>query len=249
MKKDLMKLFFEEARYISWEEFKECMIKSNDSLEDCHRKISRVTSCFSSSAPYAWAYFKAIYNDIPLEYRMPVMMEDIYQSYRVNYPEMLQYIDRYLSHEETQNLKEKRIAMVKALLKNRVSKDGTVKIYRGEAEKFLMSNYAVSFTLDKKVAEFFVEHHKARHGSRFGAVMECRINVENILYYSNERKEREVFIVPEAVRGGYVPDTWDDMDYLDEINFEIVYWWAEDMKVLDSLYDEEHGITREQIAC
>ena len=31
-----------------------------------------------------------------------------------------------------------------------------------------------------------------------------------------------------------------DMEYLDEINFESEYWWAEDMKVLDALCDEEH---------
>ena len=66
------------------------------------------------------------------------------------------------------------------------------------------------------------------------------MNIENILYYANERKEREVFVVPGAVQDGYVPETWDDMDYLDEINFEIEYWWAEDMKVLDALWDEEH---------
>ena len=64
----------------------------------------------------------------------------------------------------------------------------------------------------KKVAEFFVEYHKARHGSRFGAVNWWLMNIENILYYSNERKEREVFVVPGAVQDGYVPETWDDME-------------------------------------
>ncbi len=248
MKKEHMEYFYYEARYISWEEFQECMIKPTDSLDECKRKIGRVTCCFDSHLDKAWNYFKAIYNDIPVEYRMPVMLEEIYQSYRVDYPEMLQYIDRYLRLEETQELKEKRITMVKSMLKNRVRKDGMVKVYRGEAEHFLMSNYAVSFSLDKKVAEFFVEHHKARHGSRFGAVNWWLMNIDNILYYSNERKEREVFVVPGAVQDGYVPETWDDMDYLDEINFEIEYWWAEDMKVLDALWDEEHKAEEQYVS-
>ena len=186
MKKEHMEYFYHEARYISWEEFQECMIKPTDSLDECKSKIGTVTCCFDSHLDKAWNYFKAIYNDIPVEYRMPVMLEEIYQSCRVDYPEMLQYIDRYLHFEETQELKEKRIAMVKSMLKNRVRKDGLVKVYRGEAEHFLMSYYAVSFSLDKKVAEFFVEYHKARHGSRFGAVNWWLMNIENILYYSNE---------------------------------------------------------------
>ena len=130
MKKEHMEYFYYEARYISWEEFQECMIKPTDSLDECKRKIGRVTCCFDSHLDKAWNYFKAIYNDIPVEYRMPVMLEEIYQSYRVDYPEMLQYIDRYLRLEETQELKEKRITMVKSMLKNRVRKDGMVKVYR-----------------------------------------------------------------------------------------------------------------------
>lgn len=241
MKKDYMEYFYYEARHISWEEFQECMIDSTDSLEECQRKIGRVTCCFDSHLDKAWNYFKAIYKDIPVEHRMPVMMESIYQSYKVNYPEMLQYINHYLNCEETQELKEKRIAMVKSLLKNRVRKDNTVKVYRGMAEHSLMPNYAVSFTLNKKVAEFFVEHHKVRHESRFGVVDWTMVDVENILYYSNARKEHEVFVVPEAVVEDYVPVSWDDIECLDEINMEICYWWAEDMKVLDDLYDAEHN--------
>lgn len=32
MKKEHMEYFYHEARYISWEEFQECMIKPTDSL-------------------------------------------------------------------------------------------------------------------------------------------------------------------------------------------------------------------------
>lgn len=87
MKKEHMEYFYHEARYISWEEFQECMIKPTDSLDECKSKIGTVTCCFDSHLDKAWNYFKAIYNDIPVEYRMPVMLEEIYQSCRVDYPE------------------------------------------------------------------------------------------------------------------------------------------------------------------
>lgn len=249
MKKEYMEFFYQEARYLSWDKFQECMIKPTDSLEVCKRKIGRVTSCFESHVDKAWNYFRAIYDDIPVEYRMPIMMEDIYQSYRVNYPEMLQYISHYLKYEETKELKQKRIEDVKALFKNRVRKDGTVKVYRGMAEHFLMPEYAVSFTLDKKIADFFVEHHKARHGSRFGVVDWRIFSIERVLYYSNERKEREVFVIPDAVVEDYVPETWDDMDYLDEVYMEMYYWWADDMSVIEEIYDEELKKQNTQQAC
>ena len=39
------------------------------------------------------------------------------------------------------------------------------------------------------------------------------------------------------------------MDYLDEINMEISYWWADDMSILEEIYDEEHKNQNMQHAC
>ena len=77
MKKEYMEFFYQEARYLSWDKFQDCMIKPTDSLEVCKDKIRTVTCCFDSHLDKAWNYFKAIYEDIPVEYRMPIMMEDI----------------------------------------------------------------------------------------------------------------------------------------------------------------------------
>ena len=249
MKKEYIEYFYHEARFLSWDRFQECMIKPTDSYDECKDKITTVVCCFSHEDERAWRYFTAIYDDIPVQFRMQIMLEVIYQCYRVDYPMMLQYISDYISIEETKELKEMRVENNKRAVKNRVRKDGKVKLYRGVAEHFLMPEYAVSYSLDKKVADFFVEYHKTRHGSRFGATMWDLFDIEDILYYSNERGEREAFVVPRAVIDGYVPESWDDMEYLDEINMEICFWWAEDMKVLDALYDEEHNNNSVQCAC
>ncbi len=222
MKKSDMKRFFDEVSlYLSWEEFQECMINHTDSYEVCEDKLRTVLCCFSQQDCRGWEYYKAIYKDIPVQFRMSLMLEVVYQCYRVDYPEMLNYISDYIWKEETPELKEQRIARNREVLGRRVRKNGLVKLYRGIAENFLMEEYAVSYTLDKKIADFFVEHHKLRHGSRFGTVI-CRVaSIENVLCYSNERKEREVCIIPCVVheREYYYPiESWDDMLYVDEEN-------------------------------
>ena len=223
MKKSDMKRFFDEVSlYLNWEKFQECMINHTDSYEVCKDKLGTVLCCFSQQEYKAWEYFKAIYDDIPVQFRMPLMLEAVYQCYMVDYPEMLNYIANYIWNEETPELKEQRIARNRAALGRRVRKGGGVELYRGMAEHSLLEDYAISYTLDKKVADFFVERHKIRHGSRFGIVIRRLIDIENILYYSNERKEKEVFIIPYVVddREIFPIESWDNLEYLDEINLQ-----------------------------
>lgn len=237
-KSDVNKFYKETSLYLGWEEFQECMINHTDSYEVCEDKLRTVLCCFSQQDSRGWEYFKAIYEDIPVQFRMPLMLEVVYQCYMVDYPEMLNYISDYIWTEETPELKEQRIARNRAALGRRVRKDGLVKLYRGIAENFLLEEYAVSYTLDKKVADFFVERHKIRHGSRFGTVI-CRfVDVEDILCYSNERKEREVCIIPYAVydRKNYYPiKSWDAMLYVDEEN------------IRDFVSDEEYKAIMEEL--
>ena len=239
MTKEMMNYYFEEAKYLSKEEFQQNMISATDSYEQCMEKLRKVTCCFSSGDYRAWAYYKAIYNDIPKYYRIPLMLEVIYESYPMDYLEMLHIIDTYVK-DETEEEKQYRILRNKAMLKNRVRKDGNVKVYRGIAEGYLMPDYAISYTLDKKVAQHIVDYHKARHGSRFGVCMEDMIAVEDILFYSNRRKEREVFVIPSSLKEWGAPDNWDEISSLDEGEMDSSFWWAEDMKVIEALYDEEH---------
>lgn len=223
MKKSDMKRFFDEVSlYLSWEKFQECMINHTDSYEVCEDKLGTVCCCFSQQDSRAWEYFKAIYNDIPVQFKMSLMLEVVYQCYRVDYPEMLNYISDYIWNEETSELKEQRIARNRAALGCRVSKDGFVELYRGIAENFLLEEYAVSYTLDKEIADSFVEHHKIRHGSRFGIVIRRLIGIEGILCYSNKRKEKEVCIIPYILgdQECFPIKSWEDMEYLDDINLQ-----------------------------
>lgn len=81
----------ETKLYLSWEKFQKRMINHTDSYEVCEEKLRTVLCCFSQQDSRAWEYFKVIYDDIPVQFRMPPMLEDIYQCYMMNYPEMLDY--------------------------------------------------------------------------------------------------------------------------------------------------------------
>ena len=174
--------FLEESQYMSLEHFQNARIKATDDYNTCVEKIYSVTRYYSSDSIHPWEYFTSIYNDIPIPYRIPLMLDAIYTYYSVCYPEMLEYIYNYINYEETSELKEKRLANNKLLIKNRVRKDGKIKVYRGLAENSIAPEYAVSFTLDKKVADFFVEYHKSRHGSRFGTTICSLVDIEDILF-------------------------------------------------------------------
>lgn len=246
MKKSDMEMFFHEAKYLNWEDFQRCMINHTDSYEVCEKKLIKVLCCFSQQDFKGWKYFKAIYDDIPIQFKMPLMLGVVYQSYYVDYPEMLRYISSYL-REETPELKKQRIARNRADLGRRVRKDGTVKLYRGIAENFLLEEYAVSYTLDKKVADFFVEHHEIKHKSRFGTVI-CRlVKIEDILCYSNERKEKEVCIVPNVVHEcecysieseHYPLKSWNDMEYLNEYNLQDYIDYEEYEAIMEEIQEK-----------
>lgn len=211
-----MKMFFEDvAQYLSWEEFQRCMITPEDSYAECTDKFRKVLNCFPQTDYQAWEYFKTIYDDIPVQFRIPLMLGGVYQCHYVDYPEMLNYISHYLD-EETTGLRNQRIAINKAALGRRVRKDGNVKVYRGMAEHSLLEEFAVSFTLDKKIADIYVENRRTMEDSRFGTTI-CRlVNIKDILCYSNGIDEKEVCIIPTCIHEGYLIEFWEDLEYLDE---------------------------------
>jgi len=66
-----------------------------------------------------------------------------------------------------------------------------VKIYRGCSSKEKESNrLGISWTLSKKVAEFYVSYH--RNGVKDGIIIEKEINKNEIIAYFNEREEQEI---------------------------------------------------------
>lgn len=199
MTSENMKHFFEEARYRSWEEFERCTtFEPTTPYDICLEKLNTVLCCFESDSHHAWDFFEAIYEDLPTQYRIPLMLETVYQNYKVDYGTIAGYISNYIFHE-TPEMREQRIAANQKSLAEYLNADGTITLYRGVAEGTLLPECAVSYTVDKAVAEHFVEYHKERHHKRFGGVYTRTIDISQVLYYSNSRKEQEVFIIPDGL--------------------------------------------------
>ncbi len=184
--------------------------------------------CFDSESSHAWEFFEAIYEDLPPQHRIPLMLETVYQNYKVDYGGIVGYISQYLYHE-TPEMKEQRIVTNQKLLEKHLNADGTITLYRGIAEGNLLPESAISYTLDKAVAEHFIKYHMTRHHSRFGGVYTRTVDISQVLYYANSRKEQEVFIIP---------DELDELAWADE---DIVAIWTLDFFQFQSLFPTEHA--------
>ena len=193
MTEERMRYYFQDSKGQTWEEFKENMLEPDESYEECYRKISRVLINYGTHEMTPWEYFKEVYQDIPRIHRIPLILETIYIGYNFDLCEMIEMIDEYLL-SETEDERKCRIKRNTEILKGK-AKRNKIKLYRGVAENYLLPRNAISFTLDKGVAEHFLKYHSSGHGSRFGFIyeMEIPIDDEGILFYSNEREEQEVF--------------------------------------------------------
>jgi len=185
--------------YMELETFKRCAtFRPTDTYIACEDKLRTVLICFDSHTDDAWWYFEDIYYDIPVQHRLRLMLEVVYLGYAVNYTSMLGYIDECVC-TETSDMRKQRIEHNQKHLKKYINEDGTITLYRGFGDCGLLPEYAVSYTFDKSIAEFFIENHKLKHGSRFGGIYSRTVSMDKVLLYSNQRKEKEVFIIPDAL--------------------------------------------------
>lgn len=198
-----MEYYFENTSigtYMEWAEFKRCAtFRPTNTYRTCEDKLQNVLSCFDSHTDNAWWYFEAIYEDLPTQHIPRLLLEVVYQSYRVSYTRMLGCICECIGME-TPAMKKQRIEENKRRLKRYINEDGTITLYRGIGEGSLLPEYAVSYTVDKAVAEFFTENHKLVHESKFSGIYSRTVSIDKVLFYSNLRKEKEVFIIPDKLK-------------------------------------------------
>lgn len=225
----------------TWEDFQAAMIEPDDDLETIYKKISSIMCCYSLSDRNAWECFKDIYYDIPIEHRMYCLFEIAYTNFYVDYIEVLWMIKEYLE-DETQEIEELRINKCKKLLKEYVPDFNNITIWRGTAEGSIFPKHAISWSLKKEVADSFVKYHKTRHGSRFGVVTSDNVSIKDILYFSDDREEMEVFVLPYFLRDKdnlWVPD---EIERLDEMTFEDYFSETEEYEAWAESEDEHDDI-------
>jgi len=207
-------------------------IKLTDSSETCLKKLVKVIEYMGENNNRAWVYFLDIYNDIPVSCRRVLMLEEIYHHSEVDYPDMLGCLKKYITEDETAELKAQRISEVKEYLGNAIDADGKVLLYRGISEGKAMPDYSVCWTLSKEVAENYT--NERLYGA--GKIVEAKFDVEDILYCTDNYDDHEVFVIPRCIKEGWDVFAEDDgVNYNDEHSVQRLH---EDLlEKMPSVYD------------
>ena len=141
--------------------------------------------------------------EIPESVQLPLLLY-IYTSDRVN-AAAYKYIMAAYKKYPLQQKNEMRIQIVNEL-KDYTDTDGYITVYRGEfidaaCGSSININRAVSFTLDYERARFFA----CRWSPQKAVIYKARVALEDIIYYTDEREEKEVIIRP-IEKGGKLID-------------------------------------------
>lgn len=134
--------------------------------------------------------YKKLFNDIPDELKVEIF-RSVYTSSEVGFdmlkPNFIKQIYSCKTDEIDSSLWETA----------EVTEDGYVMIYRGYNGLNTPLEKAYSWTIDKKVAEWFAERFQNEGNGR--ELITAKVRKENILDYLPNRNEEEVLVLPEDV--------------------------------------------------
>lgn len=172
-----------------------------DSYEDCAAKLNAVLDTFPTYSKKSWEYFLSVYDEIPVSYRMRLMIDEVYRFYPVDYVEFLRRINRYIHFEETPEIKEERVAKSKELLKEYMENDGSLYLYRAMKIGSLALDYAVNFFADEESGMDLVDYYN-HCGAEYADSFMYKVDIDSVLYVSEYGGIIEVFVVPKFIWEG-----------------------------------------------
>jgi hypothetical protein len=169
------------------------------SWEECESRFLNVALACDSDTLDAWNYFKSIYEDIPQEHRLKIQLLSFYTKYHYDSYEFYEFLKRSLE-EETEEQRKTRIKNNKKVLKDYLIKekvgnrtiDYSIKLYRGMNKYSIVEELALSYTVKKEIAEWFAN----RFDMPEAIVIEREFSINQVLFYTNEREEEEVIVIP-----------------------------------------------------
>lgn len=239
MNTEAMKKFYEEVRYLTcmyWDEFQRlAKFNPTDDYFECENKLNNILCYLPNDDTRAWRYFQMVYEDIPVQHRLPLFFECVYRSFSVDYPSVLVMIADYLNHYETPEMKAERINKNHKYFSRDMTQDGKIVLYRCILERHLLPRSAIEFTTNRADAE----HDYDEGTEEFGVVCEHEVNVEDILY-CNHTFGDTVFIVPEDIKSGvygYSGDLGILNIYTLEEDFPEEYEWLKE-SYTDEAFDD-----------
>lgn len=147
-------------------------------------------SCHSLDA---WRTVLSVYDRIPNRFKLCLLL-NFYVGYLVDYPDFWERLDEAFMLEPIE-ARQVRIERLRNELEGHVDADDTIEIFRGERKGSMTHDFAVSWTINRSVAERFAKmfYNKGRR-----RVVSARISISDILRYTDDRQEREVIVRPMA---------------------------------------------------
>jgi len=162
--------------------------------EECYDRFENVVSFYSSYELNAWNYFISIYDDIPQEHRLKIMLLGIYTYYEFTISEFYQFLKRTLD-DETREQRWVRIKSNKKVLKKYLDKRNFIILYRGVSNYSFDEERAISYTVNKSKAEWFAN----RVPNEYKKIIKKEFHLSEILLYTNNRKEKEIIVIPKCL--------------------------------------------------
>lgn len=142
----------------------------------------------------AWRYFKKMYHSMSSSERLYNQLRHIYTHYPYDLEEFYSFLKDSLDNE-TNAERQKRIDGNRKALHDYLDDGDFLKLFRGVNDYSLPIECALSYTLDRKVAEFFSN----RRLSENAELIETAFHINDIILYTNCRNEKEVIVIPECL--------------------------------------------------
>lgn len=180
----------------------------------------------------AFEFYQMVYEEIPVEYRLKILIKIIYGEFEVN-SSLLFWINKCLVGE-TPCQQLERIQEHRQLLKDYINSDNTITVYRG----INSSNYSkdgISWTIDKFTAEVF-----AMNGSS-SQVVTAKVHINDILAYNSNIDESELIVLPMNIQVIDIEPVEQDADLFKKLKERNVLF---DKKMNEFVLEKEKELCR-----
>lgn len=133
--------------------------------------------------------------EIPKEDWIFILL-DMYTRASMNVDLFKIYLEGALRYE-TEEDREERTKYNQKQLEPYMDKNGNFTIYRGVGESSANEKNAISYTVSKDVAEWFA-NRKRLFGDKNVKVIEKAVNIKDIVYFTDDREEKEIIYINNA---------------------------------------------------
>lgn len=194
---------------MSLEDFqRNAIFNETDTYDDCAVKLSAILDGYNPESHWAWWFFKEVSDDIPVEHRLPLLFNLLYDKHPIPYEDLLIYLSVYLYRDETPELKELRAKRVEEQLSDYLDSDGEFSVYYAMGQGYPGPEADCRAFLNPYDALSCVAQYMKQEPCSYGGIHHEKEYADNVLWCNNEDDVFKVFITPLILSDeGFIIDT------------------------------------------